>query len=47
LLYIGAEGLPKPITAATQNKQRALTSGASGETVWVHWPVEAGVLLER
>jgi len=45
--YVGAEGLPKPIAAAAQNKQRALTSGASGETVWVHWPVEAGVLLER
>jgi len=45
--YVGAEGLPKPIAAAAQNKQRALTSGSAGETVWVHWPVEAGVLLER
>jgi ABC-type Fe3+/spermidine/putrescine transport system ATPase subunit len=45
--YVGAEGLAKPIAAAAQNKQRALTSGAAGETVWVHWPVEAGVLLER
>jgi len=45
--YVGAEGLPKPIAAAAQNKQRALTSGVPGETVWVHWPVEAGVLLER
>jgi spermidine/putrescine ABC transporter ATP-binding subunit len=45
--YVGAEGLSKPIAAAAQNKQRALTSSTSGETVWVHWPVEAGVLLER
>jgi len=45
--YVGAEGLSKPIAAAAQNKQRSLTSGAPGETVWVHWPVEAGVLLER
>jgi ABC-type Fe3+/spermidine/putrescine transport system ATPase subunit len=45
--YVGAEGIAKPIAAAAQNRRRALTADAPGETVWVHWPVEAGVLLER
>ncbi len=45
--YVGAAGIAKPIAAAAQNRRRALTADAPGETVWVHWPVEAGVLLER
>ena len=46
--YVAAEGMPKPIAVATQNIRRAATSGGtSGDQVWVSWPVDAGILLER
>ena len=45
--YVEAEGLPKPIAAAAQNTRRSGGPAQAGEPVWVHWPVEAGVLLTR
>jgi ABC-type Fe3+/spermidine/putrescine transport system ATPase subunit len=45
--YVEADGLPKPIAAAAQNTRRSAAAPQSGEPVWVHWPVEAGILLER
>ena len=46
--YVAAEGMPKPIAVATQNIRRDATSGGtSGDRVWVSWPVDAGILLER
>jgi spermidine/putrescine ABC transporter ATP-binding subunit len=45
--YVQAEGLPKPIAAAAQNTRRSGGGSQAGEPVWVHWPVEAGVLLTR
>jgi ABC-type Fe3+/spermidine/putrescine transport system ATPase subunit len=43
--YVEAQGLPKPIAAAAQNVRRSAGTSPAGEAVWVHWPVEAGVLL--
>jgi spermidine/putrescine ABC transporter ATP-binding subunit len=45
--YVEAQGLPKPIAAAAQNTRRGGSAGQAGDAVWVHWPVEAGVLLTR
>jgi spermidine/putrescine ABC transporter ATP-binding subunit len=45
--YVEAQGLPKPIAAAAQNVRRSAGGAPAGEAVWVHWPVEAGVLLTR
>jgi spermidine/putrescine ABC transporter ATP-binding subunit len=45
--YVKADGLPKPIAAAAQNTRRSGSAAQAGEPVWVHWPVEAGVLLTR
>jgi len=45
--YVEAEGLAKPIAAAAQNTRRSGSGAQAGEPVWVHWPVEAGVLLTR
>ncbi len=46
--YVAAEGMPKPIAVATQNVRREVAAGnAAGEQVWVSWPVEAGILLEK
>ena len=45
--YVAAEGLPKPIAAAAQNTRRNCGAAQAGEPVWVHWPIEAGVLLTR
>jgi spermidine/putrescine ABC transporter ATP-binding subunit len=45
--YVEAQGLPKPIAAAAQNVRRSADASPAGEAVWVHWPVEAGVLLTR
>jgi spermidine/putrescine ABC transporter ATP-binding subunit len=43
--YVEAAGLPKAIAAASQNTRRNGGAAQAGEPVWVHWPVEAGVLL--
>ena len=46
--YVAAEGMAKPIAVATQNVRRDVAAGnAAGEQVWVSWPVEAGILLEK
>jgi ABC-type Fe3+/spermidine/putrescine transport system ATPase subunit len=45
--YVEAAGLPKLIAAAAQNSRRSADGAPAGEAVWVHWPVEAGVLLTR
>ena len=46
--YVAVDGIEKPIAVATQNIRRDITAAStSGEQVWVSWPVEAGILLER